>query len=58
MYCLALKREKLGIYINGVNKQCTAGQNQVIFRHLIIYYPTSEGVGKVSERMNERSGAS
>ena len=32
------------------------GQNQVIMKHPIIHFPTSEGVSEVSERTSERSG--
>ena len=32
---------------------CTAGQNQVVLGHLIIHFPTSEGVSGVSKRANE-----
>ena len=31
------------------------GQNQVILRHLILHFPTSEGVSKVSEGVSEVS---
>ena len=34
----------------------TMGQNQVIMKHPIIHFPTSEGVSEVSERTSERSG--
>ena len=34
--------------------RCTLGQNQVVLGHLIINFPTSEGV---SERTDEHSGA-
>ena len=36
-------------------QQRTMGQNQVILRHGIIHFPTSEGVSKVSERASGRA---
>ena len=34
-------------------EESTVGQNQVVLRHLIIHFPTSEGVSEVSKRANE-----